>query len=371
MGGMATAREAPSSAPFGAPDHHYSQLCAGESVLVVDDDPGVRRVVARIVGELGCVVAEADSAEAAHRRLARTPFGLVVCDVRLPDDSGLDLANDLLTGPGDMAVLLISGEDDPRFARAALELGTYGYVIKPFRAAELRIAVLNALRRRELELESAARNRALEKIVSHRTAELERSAEQLRDSREETIRRLSMAVEYRDADTGQHVERMSRYCGLLAEKTGLDGGVMRTASPLHDVGKVAIPDSILLKPGAFTPGERLEMRKHAELGFRILTGSGNAMLELGATIALTHHEHLDGSGYPRGLRGTAIPLPGRVTAVADVFDALTSSRIYRPAFGVDQALDSIWSGRGRQFDPEVVDVFFDSLEALLQIRSSI
>jgi hypothetical protein len=182
----------------------------------------------------------------------------------------------------------------------------------------------------------------------------------LRDSQEEVPRRLARVIEFRDRDTGGHVERMSDIAGLIAQELGFDARTvrrLRQASAMHDVGKVAIPDSILLKPGPLTPEERFVMEGHARAGFEMLTGSSSALLELGATIALTHHERFDGAGYPDGLKGEDIPLPGRITAVADVFDALTSDRVYKAAIPINEAIATIVEGRGAHFDPKIVDAF--------------
>jgi PAS domain S-box-containing protein len=191
-------------------------------------------------------------------------------------------------------------------------------------------------------------------------ARLGQAKADLEASRAETIRRLTRAVEHRDDETGAHVERMSRYCGLIARELGLSPAlcdVIATASPMHDVGKIAVPDAILYKPGPLTDDERATMQLHAEEGYRILAGSGAELLEMAATIALSHHERVDGTGYPRGLRGDAIPLAGRIAAVADVFDALTSDRPYRAALSLDETLAIMRDGRGTHFDPEIFDAF--------------
>jgi flagellin-like protein len=187
-----------------------------------------------------------------------------------------------------------------------------------------------------------------------------RRIDALRESQEELPRRLARVIEFRDRDTGGHVERMSDIAGLIAQELGLGAQAarrLRHASAMHDVGKVAVPDRILLKPGPLTPEERRVMQDHARAGFEMLTGSSSALLELGATIALTHHERYDGGGYPDGLRGEDIPLAGRVTAVADVFDALTSHRVYKEAMPVEAAVAIVVEGRGGHFDPMVVDAF--------------
>lgn len=228
------------------------------------------------------------------------------------------------------------------------------------------------LRKRAADLNANLDERAaIEQRLRETIANLETSEHALQHSQEETIMRLSMAVETRDQETGDHIERMGRYCALIGEKLGWDDGrceLMRIAAPLHDVGKIAIPDAVLLKPGALTPEERAEMEKHAEIGHEILSGSDSPLLELASRIALSHHEHWDGSGYPNGLLGGEIPLEGRMAAIADVFDALTSDRVYRPAMTVDKALSIMADGRGSHFDPDLLDVFFDSIVEVMMIR---
>ncbi len=186
-----------------------------------------------------------------------------------------------------------------------------------------------------------------------------------------------MAVEFRDEDTGAHIERIGRFSTLLAEHIGMDPEFcerLEHAAPLHDVGKVAIPDAILLKPGPLTPEERAIVETHAEEGHRLVRGSSSSILDMAATIALSHQEKWDGSGYPRGLKGETIPIEGRIVAVADVFDALTSDRVYRKAFSVDEAVQMMREQRGRHFDPVLLDAFMEVLgrsgpDAREQLRS--
>jgi hypothetical protein len=194
----------------------------------------------------------------------------------------------------------------------------------------------------------------------------------LRHSHEEVVHRLARVVEFRDNDTGGHVERMSRYSALIADALGWDPERCRElelAAALHDVGKVAVPDSVLLKPGRLTAEERQVMERHSQAGFEMLAGSGSELLDLAATIALTHHERVDGNGYPAGLHGDDIPLAGRIVSVADVFDALTSARVYKQAMGLPDAIEIIREGRGTQFDPHVVDAFISQLESVASLHA--
>jgi putative two-component system response regulator len=348
-------------------------------VMIVDDEEPVRRTLVRLLSRenFSCTVA-ADTAEA-RRLLASSEFELVLSDVNMPGESGLEFVKDLLMEHPDTAVIMITGLDDPALGRVAIDLGAYGYMIKPFHADEILINIANALRRRSLEIQNSNQLGRLEQMVRERTAALSNAVERLqqaeievRSSREETIHRLSKAAEFRHNETALHIERMSRYCALLSRLLGMAPGVvelMRTASPMHDVGKIGTPDSILLKPGKLTAEEFEIMKLHSEIGYRILNGSDSELLSAAAVIAWTHHERYDGSGYPRGLRGEQIPLEGRVSAIADVFDALTSKRVYKGAMSVDESVGIMRDGRGTHFDPGMLDLFFDALPEVQSIRA--
>ena len=339
-----------------------------ERVLIVDHESRSQTMLLEVLEEAGYRCEIAQDALAARALCAAEDFELLVTDIDSADESGLGLVEYVLAESPRTATVTIMSLDQPELADRAIELGTYGYVIKPFTPNQVLIAVRNALQRRKLELENRAHRETLEQIVRARTLALERSAGRLKLSREEIVRRLSRAVEYRDEETGGHTERMSAYSALLAGKLGLDLESIRIASPMHDVGKVALPDHLLLRPGALTPEERAEMERHTLIGYQILAGSGSALLDLGATIALTHHEKWDGTGYPRQLSGSAIPMEGQVAAVADVFDALTSDRPYRRAFSLEHTMKVMRSERGKHFDPRLIDMFFENVDQLLEIR---
>jgi HD domain/B12 binding domain len=210
------------------------------------------------------------------------------------------------------------------------------------------------------------RRNALQAEVDERNDDLRRALSELEIAQAETVRRLSMAVEFRDEDTGAHIERIGRFSVLLAEAIGMSPEFCRRighAAPLHDVGKVAIPDAILLKPGSLTPEERAIVETHAEEGHRLLRGSSSSILDMGATIALSHHERWDGGGYPRGLAAENIPIEGRIVAIADVFDALTSHRVYRAAFSVEKAVEMMLEQSDRHFDPVLLHKFMEVLDS--------
>jgi putative two-component system response regulator len=355
--------------------HDETAVHTAGSVLVVDDDHPTRLMLTRILERAGFVCTQAADASTALGFAEMQEFSLVTCDVKMPGGSGLELVRDLKERYPDIAVLMISGMDDPATAAVAGDLGAYGYVVKPFEVNEILIAAANAVRRRELEVENRAHRRHLEQLVSDRTADLTSSIERLsqaelalRESQEEVIRRLAFAAEFRDPTTGAHIDRMSRTCELLALKAGMDletAELIRIASPMHDIGKIGVRDDVLRKPGKLTEDEMDEMRKHPFIGGEILAGSDSALLRLGGQIALTHHERWDGSGYPNGLARDAIPFEGRIVAIADVFDALTSERSYKPAFEVDHAVAIMTDESGSHFDPDLLDLFLAMVDEVV------
>ncbi len=348
------------------------------SILIIDDEESIRKLLAALLQRHGYQCVMAADAREARQRMADQEFALALCDVNMPGESGMDLVRHILNEGSCTACIMVTGLDSPVLANAALDMGAFGYIIKPFETNEVVIGVSNALRRRRLELENRSHTDSLEQMVRTRTIALqqalewlERSEKELRLSREETIQRLAIAAEFRDRSTAKHIQRMSRYCELLARKAGLNDEqceLIRTASPMHDIGKIGTPDHVLLKPGKFTPEEFNVIAQHAEIGYRILSGSDAELLKVAAVIAWTHHERFDGTGYPRGLKGAIIPLEGRIAAIADSFDALTTQRVYKPAFSLDHALDLMRKHRGQHFDPELLDTFFNSMDDILRIQ---
>ncbi len=349
-------------------------------ILVVDDEIHIRMLLRRLLERDGHRCEVAGTADEAMAIMERVPFDLVLSDVNMPGESGIQLAPRICQRFPSTAIVMVTGVDDPRVAANAVRLGAYGYIIKPFEPNEIVIGVMNALRRRELEIENRRHREELEELVAERTVALLSTVEELRlaharlkSAQEETIHRLSIASETRDEETGAHIVRMSRYCELLARRARLPPEqveLIRVASPLHDVGKIGIPDRILRKPGTHTAEERAIMRTHAEIGYRILADTGYELLEIAATIAYTHHERFDGRGYPRGLAGEGIPIVGRITAIADVFDALTTRRVYKPAIDAHESLNMMIAQRGGQFDAQLLDIFVESIDEVLAIHAT-
>lgn len=349
-------------------------------ILIVDDDDAFRRGLARILSGDGYDCMEASSTSEARDRLrAEAGIAAALCDIRMPGESGIELLKGLASDFPDVAVVMITGLDDPETAEVALEIGAYGYVVKPFDRNEIRINLASALKRREIEARRKDHVRSLEQKIMRMKAVIdvrerfETSGKHAWIRPQETIDRLSRAVSLRDEETGSHIQRMSRYSAMLAEKIGFTGAStedVRLASALHDVGKIGVPDSILLKPGPLDPDEYAVMQRHAQLGYRLLNGSASELLHLGGIVALNHHEWWDGSGYPQGLHGDEIPELARIAAVSDVFDALTSDRVYRPALPLQEAIEIMVTLRGRQFEPRLSDAFLSSMDEVRSIRNA-
>jgi len=347
-------------------------------LLIALDDDALRRWAERVVRERGYVCDAVANACDARELLALGNYELVLLGVNMPDESGVGLLGHIRSEHPDVAAVVVTGEDDPRLAMTAIELGAFGYVVEPVGAGELLINLANALHRRSLGLENLRMSHSLQATAAHRSASLEGAMEALRRSENrgwmsqaETILRLAKVVEFRDEETGHHLQRMSAYCEALAREIGIDAQHterLRLASQLHDVGKVAVPDSVLRKRGKLTTEEFEIVKTHAEAGCRMLAGSGSEAVQMGARIAHCHHERWDGCGYPRGLAREEIPVEGRIAAVADVFDALTSDRGYRPAFPLKTAVDMMREERGAHFDPELLDSFLETLGELDGIK---
>ncbi|MGH2806937.1 MAG: HD domain-containing phosphohydrolase [Actinomycetota bacterium] len=347
-------------------------------LLVAEGDEGVRRDLVEILDRRGYSCVAVGSATEAFDLLRDETFEAILTDLDLPGGTGLDLLMKVTTDGSNVAPIVVTRADDPSVAEAAIETGAYGYIIEPFQENEVLINVASALRRRHAELEGRSHANRLEEMVRARTGEmwnyisqLEKAEREMRTLQDETIQRLSLAAEFRDNESPRHIQRMSRYCALLADRLGLSAErceLIRVASALHDVGKIGIPDHILLKPGSLNAGEWETMKRHCGIGHRILSGSNSELLNTAATIAFTHHERYDGTGYPQGLAGEDIPLEGRIAAIADVFDALTSNKVYRRAIKMSEAIAIMKDERGKQFDPTLLDLFLGEKGQILGIK---
>jgi putative two-component system response regulator len=336
-------------------------LLAAAHILVVDDEDANLRLVARILARAGYrqVTGLSDARELESQLLVTNP-DLVITDLHMPHRDGFSVIEALQPWiiEDRLPVLVVSGDACVESRSRALTLGARDFVGKPFDPTELALRVRNQLETRLLFEDVRKQNRALRETVHGRTQEVERA-------RLETLSHLATAAEYRDECTAQHTMRVGILSAQIADALGLDPGevsLIRQAAPLHDVGKIGVPDGILRNTGTLTDEEMAVMRTHTEIGADILRSDSVRVLQVAEAIALTHHEHWDGRGYPRGLAGTQIPLPGRIVSVADTYDAITSDRPYRPARSAEEALDEIVRFRGTQFDPTVVDALLRVLD---------
>jgi two-component system response regulator RpfG len=327
------------------------------TVLIVDDLFSSRLLLAEIVrqidGKLNLELFDTPSRALEFARNNRVD--IVLTDYKLPEFDGIELVKQLraLAHCVDVPIVVITVVDDRKIRYDALEAGATDFLIKPLDEHETRARCANLLelRRHKIVLSDQAR------VLQY---QVDRSVSEIHERELETLAKLAKAGEFRDKTTGNHLMRMARYSALIGTNLGLGAEtahVLEVAAPMHDIGKIGIPDAILLKEGPLTKPEDETMRTHPRIGYDILKGSPSKYLSMGAIIALGHHEKFDGSGYPNGLHGDDIPLVARIVAVADVFDALVSERPYKHAWPIAEGIDYLKSQRGRHFDPRCVDAF--------------
>jgi putative two-component system response regulator len=358
-------------------------------IMIVDDEPINVKLVRKYLVMEGYqnFVLTTDSREVMTLVEKEQP-DLLLLDVMMPHVSGLDILAAVRASEQwrHLPVIILTAASDQATRRRAIELGVSDFLGKPVDATELVPRIRNVLIVKQHYDHLQKYSEKLEAEVLRRTAELARS-------RQEVIHCLARAAEFRDDDTGRHVCRVGRYARLIGEELGWKGEqleMLEQAAQLHDIGKIGIPDSILLKPGKLAPEEMEIMQKHsafgkkitqslpnhemnvlrghAELGSKLLQSTDSPILAMAATIAISHHEKFDGTGYPLGLAGDDIPLPGRITAVADVFDALSSKRPYKPPYPAERCFELLREGRGRHFDPQVLDAFFNRRPDIIAIQ---
>jgi putative two-component system response regulator len=319
---------------------------AAPTILVVDDQPINVQLLKRKLEREGIEVSTAYSGLEALDSVLQNKPDLILLDVMMPDMTGYAVCQQLKADPATAAIpiIFITALTGPGDEVDAFEAGAVDFITKP-----LNPAVVKARLKLHLSLVRM---------------------EELRATRLQIVQRLGLAAEYKDNETGLHVIRMSHYARLLGEAYGLDEQAaddLFVAAPMHDIGKIGIPDRILQKPARLEAEEWEVMRTHPTIGASIIGDHGSGMLKVACEVALCHHEKWDGSGYPRGLKGKEIPLAGRIVAVADVFDALTSVRPYKPAWPLEEACDWLRAQRGLHFQPELVDLFLEQLPAIQEI----
>jgi len=328
-------------------------------VLVVDDTPANLAVLKETLTPEGYKLAFANTGEKALEIAAQINPDLILLDVMMPGIDGYETCTRLKKDDKtkDIPIIFITAKKETEDVVQGFKVGGIDYIPKPFQQDEVCSRVRTHLELRELQ-------KRLEHKVKERT-------QQLNESRLEIVGRLGKAAEYKDNETGMHVIRMSQFSELLARELGKDDHyceLILNASPMHDIGKIGIPDRVLLKPGKLDDDEWQIMKSHTTMGAEILSGGESELMKMSATIAITHQEKWDGSGYPEGLKGEEIPLEGRIVAIADVFDALTSVRPYKKAWTVEKAVELIEQESGKHFDPALVPLFVKVLPEVIKVK---
>ncbi|MFC2105047.1 HD domain-containing phosphohydrolase [Candidatus Bipolaricaulota bacterium] len=347
-----------------------------QRILIVDDEAINRELLEAILTGFGY---EQETAADGFEALAKLKLDidLVLCDLMMPGMDGFEVVQKIREGSdnADVPICMVTSLSGKEQRLRAVEAGANDFIAKPVDRFEVEVRVRALLKIKEAQDALKSYQSGLEETVERRTTALREALQEMsaahRETYEahvETIERLAVAAEYKDEDTANHISRMSHYAHIVALELKLppkDCELILHSSPMHDVGKLGIADAILLKPGKLDAAEWDVMKTHTTIGGRILEGSSSDLLQTGEVIAMTHHERWDGSGYPNGLTGEDIPIMGRITSIADVFDALTSKRPYKEPFSVEKSVDIIKEGQGSHFDPAVVDAFMNQLDAIL------
>jgi len=323
-------------------------------ILIVDDDPAILDLFQRAMQLAGHRCTVTPSGKTALEIMCRTPVDVVITDINMPEMDGIELAAAIFNRFS-ADVIVMTGQARGYQYDEIINIGASDFVEKPFSIQEIILRIRRVLRERQLK--EATQN----------------SHDELKQAYLDSIHRLVMASEFKDEDTGDHIIRIGEYASFIARHLGRDAQYIETigyAAPMHDVGKIGIPDKILLKPGKLTSDEFNIIKGHPEIGARLLSKSRSRILQMAEEIALTHHEKVNGTGYPRGLSGEKIPLAGRIVAIADTFDALTSKRPYKEPYPPEMVLDIIRRERGEHFDPGITDIFIDHFDQLLSIRNN-
>lgn len=361
-------------------NQYNNSVCADDefyncNILIVDDEEINILVLLEALRNYSKISVSLNS-ELAIKSLSHFIPDIILLDLFMPNMSGFDVCNYIKNNQEtkDIPIIFITSEKDPTSLNKAFELGAVDYIKKPFDTNEVNARLKTHLKLRIAEMTLRNQNAILEIKVAERTKKLQEKNIEINAVNRETISRLCLAAELRDTDTGSHIKRIQAYSELIALKCGMsaeDSEQLGLASSMHDLGKIGIPDHILLKSGKLTPEEFETMKMHTVIGAKALAEGQSDLLRVAHAVALHHHERWDGQGYPHGLSGENIPLEARIVGLVDVFDALLSKRPYKEAFSLGKVISIITIEKEKHFDPTIVDIFFASLQEIIRIKESL
>ena len=349
-------------------------------IMIVEDDQETIFYLTNLLEDIFDDLIIANDGLEALEYYKKGSIDLIITDINMPNMNGIELIENIRKKDNEMSIIILSSHNESHFLMRGIELGVNGYILKPVNVDALIRTLVNTIETINLRIKVDIQREQLEKInndleqeMIKRISEIYALNEEIKETQKEVVLTMGQIGECRSKETGNHVKRVSLYSELFAKHSGLNDEeieLIKEASPMHDIGKIAIPDSILNKPSRLTQEEMKIMKTHAKLGYDMLKHSSRDLLQVAATVAYEHHERYDGTGYPRALKGEDISIYGRITAIADVFDALGSARIYKGAWSDEKILALFEKEREKHFDPKLVDIFFEYKDEFFSIRDS-
>jgi response regulator RpfG family c-di-GMP phosphodiesterase len=347
-------------------------------VLIVEDDALLRGELESILSVVFDDITFAVDGKDGYEKYKESKYDFIITDIYMPNLNGLEMAKKIRESNDKVPIVILSANSDPEFFIESIKIGVAGYILKPLDFQQMYQVLYNTIENIKLKHDVFKQkqllseiNNDLENQMIQRIAEIYSLNQEIQATQKEVIFTMGTICESRSKETGNHVKRVALYSKILAKNYGLseeEVSLLREASPMHDIGKIAIPDAILNKQGRLTDEEREIMNTHTSLGYDMLKHSERKLLKISSTIAHEHHEKYDGTGYPRGIKGEEISIYARITALADVFDALGSDRCYKKAWDDEKIFEMVKNESGKQFDPQLVSIFFNNLEEFLEVR---
>ena len=348
------------------------EVSAGQRILYVEDQKEVRDMFLKFLDNFfKDIVVATNGEEGLALYEEHQDFDMVISDIQMPKLDGMEMVEEIKKINENQSIIFVTAFNFENYLMRAIKLNIDGYIIKPIEPMQVIEVLYKSAKKVKEEKELIKYQDHLQELVTLKTKEIVFLNQEIDDTLKEVLFTLGGMAEVRSKETGNHVQRVAKFSKVIANGYGLNKDeveILKNASAMHDVGKIAIPDNILNKPGKLTPDEFALMKKHTDYGYEMLKGSDREFFKKAAIVAYTHHEKFDGSGYPNGLKGKDIHIYGRITAIADVFDALGSDRIYKKAWELDRVLELLKSEKNKHFDGELIDIFFKNLDEILAIK---